>query len=82
MSLPALVTELQLHRFHPTNPEILYAILNATPPRSRASKSAPRHGFVSKWDTKTWKLIKIRKVAERAVTCFDVRYWLFNLKCS
>lgn len=34
----------------------------------------PKQGYVCRWDTETWEVTKIRKIGERGITCFDVRY--------
>ncbi|KAI0080678.1 WD40 repeat-like protein [Panus rudis PR-1116 ss-1] len=58
-------------RFHPDNPKFLYAVLNTVPPRTR-TKSLPRRAFICKFDTDTWKVLKVRKVSDKGVTCFDI----------
>ncbi|KAJ7742418.1 quinon protein alcohol dehydrogenase-like superfamily [Mycena maculata] len=59
-------------RYHPENSEILYTISNTIPARSRTKKAAPRHAFVCKWDTKTWAVVKVKKVGDKGLTAFDV----------
>ncbi|KAF8665705.1 hypothetical protein AX16_000157 [Volvariella volvacea WC 439] len=58
-------------RYHPTNQGVAYTTVNTTPPRTR-TKSAPRHGYICKWDTKSWTVEKTRKISDKALTCFDV----------
>lgn len=64
-------------RFHPTDPKVLYTVVNTVPPRSR-TKNAPRKAFVCRWNTDTWEITKHRKVSDRSVTCFDIRWVSFN----
>ncbi|KDQ64694.1 hypothetical protein JAAARDRAFT_94360, partial [Jaapia argillacea MUCL 33604] len=62
-------------KFHPTDPQTLYTISNTTPsPRSRSSssKSSTRKAYVCKWNTKTWKVTKVRKVGEKGITVFSI----------
>ncbi|KAJ3558946.1 hypothetical protein NM688_g634 [Phlebia brevispora] len=58
-------------RYHPSNPTVLYTVLNTVPQRTR-SKHSPRRAFVCKWNTDNWEVTKLRKVSDRNVTCFDV----------
>ena len=62
-------------RFHPSNPQIAYTVQNATlsTARSRGSRMTPKQGFVCRWDVEKWQLVKVRKIGERGITCFDVR---------
>ncbi|KAJ7781405.1 quinon protein alcohol dehydrogenase-like superfamily [Mycena metata] len=59
-------------RFHPENTDILYTISNTIPARSRTRKSTPPQAYVCKWNTKTWAADKVRKVADKGLTTFDV----------
>ena len=59
-------------RYHPSDSHTIYTVVNTVPPRTR-KKSAPRQGFVCKWDTDKWEVNKHRKVSDRNVTCFDIR---------
>ncbi|KAA1466269.1 WD40 repeat-like protein [Dentipellis sp. KUC8613] len=59
-------------RFNPTNPRIFYTIINATPPRKRGAKSAPRRSYIARWNTETWKVDRMRKLGDKGVTVFDV----------
>ncbi|KAJ7507576.1 WD40 repeat-like protein [Mycena galericulata] len=59
-------------RYHPENSEILYTISNTIPARSRTKKAAPRQAFVCKWNTATWAVVKVKKVGDKGLTCFDV----------
>ena len=66
-----------INRFHPHISTTLYTIVNTSPPRTRKTKSAPRPAFVVKWTipidlNDEWE-IRVRKVGEKGVTCFDVR---------
>ncbi|KAF8528974.1 WD40 repeat-like protein [Hysterangium stoloniferum] len=58
-------------RFHPKEFNVLYTVMNASP-RRKDPRSTPRYAYVCKWDTSTWKMIKMRKIAEKSVTCFDI----------
>ncbi|EGO01855.1 hypothetical protein SERLA73DRAFT_120500 [Serpula lacrymans var. lacrymans S7.3] len=73
-SLPAL--ELSLFRFHPSDPSVLYAMLNCTSPRTRSTKSVKRQAYAIKWVVNAHgseeKAEKSRKAGESGVTCFDV----------
>lgn len=59
-------------RFHPTEPNVLYTVVNTVAPK-KAKKNAPKRAYICKWDSDTWKLKKFRKVSDRALTCFDIR---------
>ncbi|KAJ7638642.1 WD40-repeat-containing domain protein [Roridomyces roridus] len=59
-------------RFHPTNSDVLYTISNTTSGRSRGRKAPPRLAYVCKWDVPTWTATKVKKVADKGLTCFDV----------
>jgi prolactin regulatory element-binding protein len=61
-------------RYHPLDSKILYTVINMSPPRSRKSKTIPRQAFICKWNTSTWTVEKMRKVGDRQITCFDIRY--------
>ena len=60
-------------RFHPSDANVLYTVVNTIPPKS-AKKNAPKRSYICKWDVAMWKVAKYRKVSDRALTCFDVRY--------
>ncbi|KAF8592380.1 WD40 repeat-like protein [Ramaria rubella] len=70
-TLPVQGMTFRAARFHPINPEILYTVLNVSPLRT-PGKTSQRHAYIYKWNTRTWQVIKLRKVAEKSVTCFDV----------
>ncbi|KII95368.1 hypothetical protein PLICRDRAFT_48333 [Plicaturopsis crispa FD-325 SS-3] len=62
-------------RYHPTDEDTLYTVLNTTPaPRSRSTKAKaiPRQAYVCKWSTSTWKPLALRKVGDKGITCFDI----------
>ncbi|EIN10603.1 hypothetical protein PUNSTDRAFT_132690 [Punctularia strigosozonata HHB-11173 SS5] len=62
-------------RFHPNDYELLFTLSNTVPARSSGrgrSKQAPRLAYVCKWDVKTWKVKSMRKVGDKAATCFDM----------
>ncbi|KAJ7179278.1 WD40-repeat-containing domain protein [Mycena filopes] len=59
-------------RFHPENSDVLYTISNTIPARSRTRKATPPQAYVCKWNTKTWEAEKVRKVADKGLTTFDV----------
>ncbi|KAF8914084.1 WD40 repeat-like protein [Gymnopilus junonius] len=59
-------------RFHPSNEQTLYTIINIVPPRSRKSKSSTRQAYICKWNTETWKVERTKKVADSGLTCMDL----------
>ncbi|KAF9483977.1 WD40 repeat-like protein [Pholiota conissans] len=59
-------------RYHPTDADVLYTIVNTAPSRSRKSKSTSRQAFVLKWNTRTWTVDKYRKISDRSITCVDM----------
>ncbi|KAJ7368124.1 WD40 repeat-like protein [Mycena albidolilacea] len=59
-------------RYHPEKPGVLYTVGNTIPGRSRTRKAPPRQAYVCKWNTETWAVDKVRKVADKGLTCFDV----------
>ncbi|KAJ7904344.1 WD40 repeat-like protein [Mycena olivaceomarginata] len=59
-------------RYHPEKPEVLYTVSNTIPGRSRTRKAPPRQAYVCRWNTETWAVDKVRKVADKGLTCFDV----------
>jgi len=47
--------------------------VNASPAiRSRKPAAGEKKSLVSKWDTKTWKLLSTRTVSQRPITAFDI----------
>jgi prolactin regulatory element-binding protein len=63
-----------LNRFHPQDPQILYTVCNTIPPRTVKTRNPARPAFLCKWDTQQWEVVKVQKLSERGVTCFDARY--------
>ncbi|KIJ56638.1 hypothetical protein M422DRAFT_22792 [Sphaerobolus stellatus SS14] len=59
-------------RYHPTDPNVLYTVLNTSPRRVRGKATPSRQAYVCSWDVKTWSVLNIRKVSEKAATCFDI----------
>lgn len=60
-------------RFHPSDDKVLFTALNTSQStRTRGSKTPPKQGYICKWDTESWELIKSRKIGERGITCFDI----------
>ncbi|KAI5125032.1 hypothetical protein M0805_007456 [Coniferiporia weirii] len=61
-------------RYHPTDSGIAYTVLNSAVPRTRTrgSKMTSKQGYICRWDTQTWEVLKVRKVGEKGITCFDV----------
>ncbi|THH03583.1 hypothetical protein EW145_g6157 [Phellinidium pouzarii] len=61
-------------RFHPTNHNIVYTVLNTVSPRTRTrvSKTPSKQGYVCRWNAETWEVMKSRKVGEKGITCFDI----------
>ena len=60
-------------RFHPSE-KYLFTVLNGVATRSKKSKNPSRQSFICRWDTDTWTVDKQRKVGDRGVTCFDIRF--------
>jgi prolactin regulatory element-binding protein len=61
-------------RYHPQDPRILFSVINSVPPRTRKTKTVTRQAFICIWNTETWVVEKTKKVGDRGLTCFDVRY--------
>ncbi|KAF9452062.1 hypothetical protein P691DRAFT_795693 [Macrolepiota fuliginosa MF-IS2] len=59
-------------RYHPSDDDTLYTVINTSPPRARGRKTPARQGYVSKWNTQTWTVEKQRKVGDKGLTTFDV----------
>jgi len=75
VDLPTFAAEggtFRVARYHPRDENILYTVVNTTPPRSRKTKASPRQAFICKWNTKTWIVDKTKKVGDKGLTCFDV----------
>ncbi len=72
MSLCLLQFRLR-NRYHPQDETTLYTVTNTVPVRSR-KKSPSRQAFVCKWSTESWTVSKVRKVSDKGLTCFDIRY--------
>ncbi|KAJ3550618.1 hypothetical protein NMY22_g344 [Coprinellus aureogranulatus] len=53
-------------------PNVAYTVINTNPARSRQKKSAPRQGFVLKWNTNSWTIEKSKKIGEKGITCLDL----------
>ncbi|KLO18073.1 WD40 repeat-like protein [Schizopora paradoxa] len=64
-------TTLRACRFNPVNDDIIYTVSNTAPIRTKG-KSKPKQGYICKWNTTTWKIVKVRKAGEKGITCFDV----------
>lgn len=52
----------------------MYTVINTSPPRTRKTKTPLRQAFVCRWNTESWTVDKTRKVGDRGLTCFDVRF--------
>ena len=61
-------------RYHPQDQRILFSVINCFPPRKRQTRTVTRHAYICKWNTETWVVEKTKKVGDRGLTCFDVRY--------
>jgi prolactin regulatory element-binding protein len=48
--------------------------VNTVPPPTRNRKANPPKAYLCKWETETWSVQKVRKVGDRALTCFDIRH--------
>ncbi|KIK08386.1 hypothetical protein K443DRAFT_672409 [Laccaria amethystina LaAM-08-1] len=59
-------------RYHPQDPATLYTAINTSSPRSRKIKSSTRQGYVCKWNTESWLVVKTRKIGDRGLTCLDI----------
>jgi prolactin regulatory element-binding protein len=77
--LPSSVTCLILWfvRHHPQDQRILFSVINSVPPRTRKTKTMTRRAYICIWNTETWDVERIKKVGDRGLTCFDVRYEIF-----
>lgn len=69
-------------RYHPADTQTLYTVINTVPPRGKKSKNASRQAFVCKWNTNTWAIEKMKKVGDRGVTTFDIRWGTAALQYS
>lgn len=61
-------------RYHPQDRRILFSVINSVPPRTRKTRTVTRQAFICIWNTETWVVEKTKKVGDRGLTCFDVRY--------
>lgn len=61
-------------RYHPQDQRILFSVINSIPSRTRKTKNVTRQAFICIWNTETWVVEKTKKVGDRGLTCFDVRY--------
>ncbi|KAF7313674.1 WD-REPEATS-REGION domain-containing protein [Mycena chlorophos] len=70
------------YRFHPGNSDVLYTVSNTIPGRSKSRKPASRQAYVCVWNTSSWKADKVKKVADKSITCFvaspDGKYLAFG----
>nr|GAT53998.1 predicted protein [Mycena chlorophos] len=68
--------------FHPENSDVLYTVSNTIPGRSKSRKPASRQAYVCVWNTSSWKVDKVKKVADKSITCFvaspDGKYLAFG----
>ena len=81
-TLPLSVTCLILCfvRHHPQDQRILFSVINSVPPRTRKTKTVTRRAYICIWNTETWDVERIKKVGDRGLTCFDIRYEILCLK--
>lgn len=61
-------------RYHPSDDGVLYTVINTSPPRERGRKTPLRQGYISRWNTQTWTTEKQKKVGDKGLTAFDIRY--------
>ena len=59
-------------RYHPHMSRIFYTVINTTP--VRGAKSTQRKAYLVRWDAEKWNVERIRKVGEKGLTTFDLRY--------
>lgn len=67
-------------RHHPQDQRILFSVINSVPPRTRKTKTVTRRAYICIWNTETWDVERIKKVGDRGLTCFDIRYEILCLK--
>ena len=60
-------------RYHPCNDDVVYTVINASPPRERGRKTPARRGYILKWNSQTWTVDKHKKVGDKGLTAFDIR---------
>ena len=61
-------------RFHPEQPDILFAVANINPSR-RAKRQGARRSVLVKFDTNSWLPIQVKPLNEKgSVTSFDITY--------
>lgn len=55
---------------------MFYTVLNATLPRKKGVKTAPKRAYIVKWHVNAdgWKADRVRKVGDKGVASFDIRY--------
>ncbi|KAL5527611.1 hypothetical protein ACEPAG_6412 [Sanghuangporus baumii] len=71
--LDGVATVYRAARYHPSAKDVAFTVLNTTSgPRIRGSKTKPKQGYVCRWSTDSWKVVKSRKIGEKGITCFDV----------
>ncbi|KAL5530192.1 hypothetical protein ACEPAF_6449 [Sanghuangporus sanghuang] len=71
--LEGVATVFRAARYHPAANGVAFTVLNTTSgPRIRGSKTKPKQGYVCRWNTDSWKVVKSRKIGEKGITCFDV----------
>ena len=66
-------------RHHPQDQRILFSVINSVPPRTRKTKTVTRRAYICTWNTETWDVERIKKVGDRGLTCFDIRYEILCL---
>ncbi|KAL9712802.1 hypothetical protein Ac2012v2_004039 [Leucoagaricus gongylophorus] len=59
-------------RYHPCNDDVVYTVINASPPRERGRKTPARRGYILKWNSQTWTVDKHKKVGDKGLTAFDI----------
>ena len=67
-------------RHHPQDQRILFSVINSVPPRTRKTKTVTRRAYICIWNTETWDVERIKKVGDRGLTYFDIRYRILYLK--
>ncbi|KAF5364005.1 hypothetical protein D9756_000539 [Leucocoprinus leucothites] len=59
-------------RYHPSNDNVVYTVINTSPPRERGRKTPARQGYILKWNALTWTVEKQKKVGDKGLTAFDI----------
>ncbi|EIM88128.1 WD40 repeat-like protein [Stereum hirsutum FP-91666 SS1] len=71
---PDAIASFRASAFHPLEPRVFYTVLNATLPRKKGVKTAPKRAYIVKWHVNAdgWKADRVRKVGDKGVASFDI----------